>query len=126
MTTKRIVVDAPRAFKTAWFSKAAAKVGITDVELCAAFHDLVAGRGDDLGGGVYKKRLAENRHRSIVVAKGGRVWVYAFLFAKQDRANIASDELVAFKKLAALYAKKTDADIATELACNAIVEICND
>ena len=78
------------------------------------------------GGGVYKKKLAENRHRSIVVAKGGRVWVDAFLFAKQDRANIASDELVAFKKLAALYAKKTDADIATELACNAIVEICND
>ena len=51
--------------------------------------------------------------------------MYAFLFAKQDRANIAPDELVAFKKLAALYAKKTDADIATELACNAIVEICN-
>ena len=48
MTTKRIVVDAPRAFKTAWFSKAAAKVGITDAELCAAFHDLVAGRGDHL------------------------------------------------------------------------------
>ena len=79
-----------------------------------------------MGGGVYKKRLAENRHRSIVAAKGGRIWVYAFLFAKQDRANIAFDELTAFKKFAALYAKKTDTETATELACNAIVEICHD
>ena len=55
MTTKKVVVDAPRAFKTAWFSKAAAKVGITDAELCAAFHDLLGGRGDDLGGSVYKR-----------------------------------------------------------------------
>ena len=78
MTTKRIVVDAPRAFKTAWFSKAAAKVGITDAELCAAFHEFLAGRCDDLGGGVYKKRLAENRHRSIVVAKGGRIGFMRF------------------------------------------------
>lgn len=126
MSKLTVTVGVPRAFKTAWFTKAAAKVGVEEAELCAAFRDLLAGRGDDLGGGVYKKRLAENRHRSIVVAKGGRIWVYTFLFAKQDRANIASDELAAFKKLASLYEKKTDAEIATELACDAIVEICDD
>ena len=51
------------------------------------------GQADDLGGGVFKKRLNDNMHRSIILAKGGRRWVYEFLFAKKDRANIANDEL---------------------------------
>ncbi len=42
------------------------------------------GQCDDLGGGVYKKRLGKNLYRSIVVAKGGNYWVYAHLFAKKN------------------------------------------
>lgn len=82
------------------------------------------GQADDLGGGVFKKRLNKNMHRSIIVARGGRYWVYAYLFAKKDRANIEDDELDAFRDLADLYAAKTDADIAKELAAKELVEIC--
>ena len=57
------------------------------------------GQADDLGGGVFKKRLRKNQYRSIIVAKGGRYWVYVFLFAKQDRANIEDDELREFRAL---------------------------
>ena len=61
------------------------------------------GQADDLGGGVYKKRLNDNMHRSIIVAKAGWHWIYAYLYAKKDRENIAPDELDGFKRLAKDY-----------------------
>ncbi|MGB8841440.1 MAG: type II toxin-antitoxin system RelE/ParE family toxin [Aliidongia sp.] len=114
-----------RAFKTAWFTKAARKSLIRDEELCEAITEVRLGQADDLGGGVFKKRLDKNRHRSIIVAKGRRYWVYAYLFAKKDRANIDEDELMAFRKLADLYAAKTDVEIEKELKAKELVEICN-
>jgi hypothetical protein len=78
-----------------------------------------------LGGGVYKKRLSKNLYRSIIVARGGRYWVYAYLFAKKDRANIEDRELSDFRAFADLYARKTDDDIAKELKLNELVEICH-
>lgn len=65
-------------------------------------------------------------HRSIILAKGGRYWVYAYLFAKKDRANIDDDELVAFRDLADVYAKKTDVEIAKELKARELMEICRE
>jgi hypothetical protein len=115
-----------RVFKTAWFSKAARKACIADSELCHAIRQAARGQADDLGGGVFKKRLNENRHRSIILMKGGAAWVYVYLFAKQDRANIGDDELGAFRKLAELYRLKTEADLAAEIKSKALVEICHD
>lgn len=113
-----------RAFKTAWFAQAARKALIADKELCEAIAEVRKGQADDLGGGVFKKRLDKNRHRSIVVAKGRRYWVYAYLFAKKDRSKIEVDELTAFRKLAGLYAAKTDVEIGKELQTKELVEIC--
>lgn len=115
-----------RVFKTSWFSRAARKARIGDDELCSAVRAVMAGQADDLGGGVFKKRLDMNRSRSIILAKGRRCWVYAYLFAKKDRANIDEDELRAFRKLADLYAAKSDAEIDKELKAEVIVEICRD
>ena len=113
-----------RVFKTAWFSRAAKKAHIKDDELCEAIQEVMKGQADDLGGGVFKKRLSKNMHRSIILAKGRKYWVYAYLFAKKDRANIKDDELAAFRDLANLYAKKTDAEIARELENKELMEIC--
>jgi hypothetical protein len=71
-----------RFFKTAWFAKAVRKADIGDVELCRAARQAMAGQADDLGGGVFKKRLNDNMYRSILLAKAGRFWIHAFLFAK--------------------------------------------
>ncbi len=114
-----------RVFKTAWFAKAARKAHIADEELCSAIRQAMLGQADDLGGGVFKKRLRKNQYRSIIIARAGRYWVYAYLFAKQDRANIEDDELRGFRAQAVLYARKTDADIARELHLKEIVEICH-
>ncbi len=59
------------------------KALIKDSELCAAVAAAMAGQADDLGGGVFKKRLDKNRSRSIILAKGRRYWVYAYLFAEK-------------------------------------------
>jgi len=101
-----------RAFKTAWFTKAARKARIKDDELCEAIKDVRKGQADDLGGGVFKKRLNKNMHRSIILAKGGRYWIYEFLFAKKDRANIDDDDLADFRALAKTYAALSEKQIA--------------
>lgn len=114
-----------RIFKTAWFAKAAKKALITNEELCLAIQQVMLGQADDLGGGVHKKRLNNNRHRSIVLAKGGRNWIYTYLFAKKDRDNISIDELAEFKKLAALYALQPNAVINAAIKNGDLLEICN-
>jgi hypothetical protein len=115
-----------RVFKTAWFAKAARKERIPESELRAAVREILRGQADDLGGGVFKKRLHRNMHRAIVVAKGRRFWIFAYLFAKKDRANIDDAELMAFKKLAALYSQKTDDDVEREVAVGELMEVHND
>jgi len=112
-----------RVFKTAWFAKAAKKARISDNALAKAIHQVALGQADDLGGGVFKKRLNDNMHRSIVLAKAGEFWVFAYLFAKKDRANIEDDELLAFRKLADLYRRKTKADLEVEIETGALLEI---
>ncbi len=115
-----------RVFKTSWFTRAARKARISDDQLCLAIQQVMTDQAEDLGGGVFKKRLNDNQHRSIIVAKGGRYWVYAFLFAKQDRANISPGELVAFRKLAAAYAQMTASELNIGLRNGDLQEICDD
>lgn len=114
-----------RAFKTAWFAKAARKARIEDDELCEALQAVVMGQADDLGGGVFKKRLNKNRHRSIILAKGSRFWIYEYLFAKKDRANIEDDELQDFRTLAKSYATLTERQIDLLLEDKDLTEICH-
>ena len=79
-----------------------------------------------MGGGLFKKRLNNNRHRSIILAKGGKHWIYEYLFAKKDRANIESDELLAFRLLAKSYAGLTGQQVGQLLINGDFVEICHD
>ncbi len=121
-----IIGKTEHVFKTAWFSRAAKKAHINDDELCKVIHLVMNGQADDLGGGVFKKRLNKNMHRSIVLGKGRKYWVYVYLFAKKDRANIEDNELAAFRELADLYARKTDKEIVQELQTREVLEICHE
>ena len=115
-----------RAFKTAWFTKAARKARIGDPALIAAIREVMQGQADDLGGGVFKKQLDKNMHRSIVLAKGGRHWIFAYLFAKKDRANIDDDELADFKKLAQAYGRMTESELGAALSQGDLLELCDE
>lgn len=115
-----------RIFKTAWFAKESRKAQIMDDALCRAIKQVMQGQADDLGSGVYKKRLNDNMHRAIILAKSGQHWIYTYLYARKDRENIAPDELAAFKKLAKDYSSADDAQIAALLRDKELWEICND
>lgn len=86
---------------------------------------VMEGKADDLGGGVFKKRLNDNMHRSIILAKARNYWVYEYLFAKKDRNNIEDDELSAFRELAKSYARLTDDPISRLVQNRQFKEICN-
>ena len=113
-------------FVTAWFSKAARKALISENELCRAAGQVVAGQADDLGGGVFKKRLNRNDHRAIILTKFGDFLVYEYLFAKKDLDNIEKTELQAFRMLAKSYANLTKRQIETLLNQKAWTEICKE
>jgi hypothetical protein len=114
-----------RVFKTAWFSKEAKKAHIFDDELCSAIQQVMRGQADDLGGGVYKKRLNKNMHRSIIVAKAGRFWVYEYLFAKKDMANVPIDKLADLRRLAKSYEALTKNEMERLIERNFWAEICH-
>ena len=60
------------------------------------------------------------------MAKGGEYWVYEYLFAKKDRANIENDELLAFRLLANSYAGLKEQQVSQLLVNGDFVEICHD
>lgn len=86
----------------------------------------MAGRAIDLGGGVFKKRLNNNEHRSLILAKGGRLWIYQHLFAKKDVDNISSSELESLKNLAKAYEALSAAQLNDLIEAKDLQEICDD
>jgi hypothetical protein len=87
---------------------------------------VMLGQADDLGGGVFKKRLDKNRSRSIILAKGGRHWVFEYLFAKKDRANIEDNDLARFRKIAKAYETLAEQQVDELIEECSWMEICND
>jgi hypothetical protein len=112
--------------RTAWFAKTARKALIQNDELCSAIRQVMMGQADDLGGGVFKKRLDKNRSRSIILAKGGRYWVYEYLFAKKDRDNIEDSDLAKLRKLAKAYEALGEQRVKELIDEGSWMEICND
>ncbi len=115
-----------RTYKSAWFAKAARKAHITDRELCVAIAQVNLGQADDLGGGVFKKRLKKNEHRAIILSKAQGFWIYEYVFAKKDRDNIDEAELKDFRLLVKSYATLTAKQIDTLLSEKDWIEICKE
>lgn len=73
---------------------------------------------------MFKKRLHDNEYRSILLAKGGKYWIFTFIFPKQDKKNLEEDEVEDFRKLAKSYEKVDEKQLATLLNEKDLVEIC--
>lgn len=113
----------PRLFKTNHFAMQAAKAWIGDDELREAFCEMLRGQAVNFGGGVWKKRLNANRHRSIVLAKGDRYWVYQLLYAKKDQSDITARHLADLRELAKTYRGLTEIEIQRLLDLKEFMEI---
>jgi hypothetical protein len=118
-------VPPARVFKTKTFTRLAAKAGVRDAELCAAIPQVMAGQADDLGGGVYKKRLGKNLYRAILLSRAGDHWIFEYLFAKQNRPNIEIDELIEYRRVARFYGALAASQFEALVVNGHLKEICN-
>jgi hypothetical protein len=96
-----------RVFKSKEFARFARKNQIGDPVLCRAITEILVGTVDaELGGGVYKQRLRRTGEgksggfRSIILLRSKTIAIFAFGFAKSDRANITPDELKVWRQIA--------------------------
>ena len=96
-----------RVFKTRWFERFSRKEKIRDAVLVDAVARAEKGQVDaDLGGGVIKQRIARpgqgksGGYRTIIFFRRGERAVFAYGFAKSDRANVGADEEKEFKEAA--------------------------
>ena len=119
-----------RVFKYAWFSRFARKENIGNEELLGIVARLEEGQGEvDLGGGVFKERLARpgegksGGYRLIVFFKGGDKTFFQYAYPKAARENISEKELRFFKKLARKYLTMTDEQLTEVVNAGEFTEI---
>jgi len=99
-----------RVFKTKWLDRFARREGISDASLLEAIARAKRGLIDaDLGGGLIKQRVARpgrgrsGGYRLIVVYRARDRSVFIYGFAKNERENIAADELEDLRIIAAEF-----------------------
>jgi hypothetical protein len=119
-----------RIFKNPWFKRFADKERIDDGKLMDVAALLEAGGADaDLGGGVYKQRVARSgsgksgSYRFIIFFRSGERVFYHYAFAKADRANIDRKELAFLKKTARMVLTMSDEELAMRLADGSLIEV---
>lgn len=122
-----------RVFKTRHFSRWMQKTALTDIALCRAVAEMAQGLIDaDLGGGVVKKRVGlagrgkRGGARTLVATNRGNRWFFVYGFEKNDRANIADDELEALKDIAEQLLARTGRQLDEAVQDGSLQEICHD
>ncbi len=101
--------------------------------LCIAVTEMVQGLIDaDLGGGVVKKRVGlagrgkRGGARTLIATNKGDRWFFVFGFEKNERANIADDELEALQEVAAQLLARTGRQLDEAIQDGSLQEICDD
>jgi hypothetical protein len=119
-----------RVFRNTWFTRWAAKESISDKELKDAAAQIEAGQFDaDLGGRVYKQRIARSGagksggYRVVVFFKLGKRAFFVYGFAKSKMANISEKELRAFKESAGINLNLDDKQLEMRIKARQWVEI---
>jgi hypothetical protein len=119
-----------RIFKTKSFARLADKAGITDAELKAAAGEVSRGEYEaDLGGGVFKKRIARSGagksggYRVILFFRKYERLFFEYVFAKSSRENIEDKELRWFRKVSREYLEYTEKELLGRLDGGWIEEI---
>lgn len=122
-----------RVFKTRHFSRWMRKTELTDGALCAAVLEMAQGLIDaELGGGVVKKRIGlagrgkRGGARTLIVTNKGNRWFFVYGFEKNDRANIADDELEALQGIAQELLARSGPELDRAVEDATLEEICHD
>lgn len=119
-----------RTFKLKPFARWARKEGLDDDTLLEAVDEMEDGKFDgDLGGKVYKKRIAlpgrgkSGSVRTLVAFKNGDMVFFMFGFAKNEKSNINEKELKALKSMAKQVLDKSDAKLKKDIKEKILIEV---
>lgn len=119
-----------RVFKTKWFARFARKEGISDGKLIDAVREVESGLNDGaLGRGLYKKRVARagegkrGGYRTIIVYRTRTRAVFVYGFPKSAKANLSALEMEAYQRLATVYLKMNDTDVAEAIKAGELMEV---
>jgi hypothetical protein len=122
-----------RVFKSKEFARFAARADIRDRQLCETVDRLERGLVDaDLGGGLFKQRVprpGEGRSggfRTVLAYRERNLSVFLYGFPKNAKANLTTDELRLYRKLAAAYLRLTEAEIELATDEGELVEVSDD
>lgn len=120
-------------YLTKEFARFSRKAGLADDRLLTAASEVTMGRSDaDLGGGVYKQRVARDGSgksggfRTIILFRMGNHSFFVHGFAKSDKANVTLAELRALRKLADVLLGYSESQILTAEAAGELRKISAD
>jgi hypothetical protein len=119
-----------RIFKSKTFTRDAKRFGLKDADLLAAVSAAERGLVDaDLGGGVFKQRIAREGEgksagfRTIVLLKSGERAFFVFVFAKSEQENIKKSDLATFRNLASALFALDDLALKKAVAAESLIEV---
>jgi hypothetical protein len=122
-----------QVFKTKWLARFAKHEGIADASLHEAIARAKRGLVDaDLGGGLIKQRVARRGkgrsggYRMLIAYRLKERAVFLYGFAKNERDNISSDELLTAREIASCWLAADAKQIAHALAEGELQEVPND
>ena len=119
-----------RVLKRKDFARWQAKENLADAVLCKAVWEMEQGLIDaDLGGSLYKKRVARINqgksagYRTLLSARIGCRYVFLHGFPKSDRANITSEERRALQFSGKILLALSGKDLQKALHIGVLLEV---
>ena len=119
-----------RILKTRTFQRWMRKTLLSDAILRTAIDEMQAGLIDaDLGGGVFKKRIAvpgrgkRGGARTIVATNQNNRWIFLYGFEKNERENIGRTELVSLKYLADILLHLAEPQLTRAIELGELIEV---
>jgi len=120
-------------FVTKEFARFSRKAQLSAEKLLDAASEIAKGRADaDLGGGVFKQRVARDGggksggFRTIIVFRAGGHTFFVHGFAKKAKANVSTKELKALKQLADVLHGFSPQQLVTAVSSGELVEVLSD
>ncbi len=117
-------------YMTKTFARFSRKAGLPSDVLLDAAAEVVEGRYEaDLGGGVFKKRVARTGagksggFRTVLFFRRGSQVFFADGFAKNQKSNLTQKELAALKRLAEALLRHSADDLAEAVAIGELIEL---
>ena len=122
-----------RILKTRTFNRWLRKTLLSDTALLKAINEMERGLVDaDLGGNVYKKRVAlpgrgkSGSTRTLIATNRQNRWFFMFGFEKNDKENITQAELAYLQEVAQIFLGYSSDELQLAIAKGEFLEVYYD